>query len=78
MKAVQIIESKGRSILLMDLSYVVNTDDLSKRVDEIIVEVKKSKKPKSVFAMMDLSNLKMNKKTLPYMKKLSQNNGPYL
>ena len=78
MKAIETINHKGRKTVIMDLSNVVSIEDLSLRVQTIIAEIRKSAKPKSVYALLDLTNLKINKSTLPYIKMLSMNNGKFI
>lgn len=78
MKAVQSIEKNGKNIFIMDLSNPSGIKDISARVEEIILKVRKTKKQKSIYALLDLTNLKFNSHTLPFLKKLSMNNGPYM
>ena len=78
MNAVKLIEGNGRIIFVMDLSNPNGIEDISARVEEIILQVRKTKERNSIYALLDLTNLKFNSRTLPFLKKLSMNNGPYM
>jgi hypothetical protein len=62
----------------MDFSGIANAALLPELVDESIRMVHATNVRRSVLALMDLSNTRINRTVIVSLKRLSQNNGPYI
>lgn len=77
MSEVKFIDYEGKQVLLMDFANVANVDLLSKLVDESLQLVQTAKVRRSVLALIDLSNTRIDRAVMQSLKRLSRNNGPY-
>jgi hypothetical protein len=78
MAEVKFIEHEGKRVLLMDFSDITRVGLLSKLVDESIQLVQAVNVRRSVLALMDLSNTRIDREVVASLKRLSRNNGPYI
>jgi hypothetical protein len=78
MPEVKFIDYHGKQILLMDFAGLADMDLLSKLVDESIQLVQAVNAHRSVLALIDLSNIRMNRDVITSLKRLSRNNGPFI
>ena len=75
---VKFIEYDGKRVLLMDFADIVSVGLLSKLIDESIQLVHAVNAPRSVLALMDLSNTRIDREVIVSLKRLSRSNGPYM
>jgi hypothetical protein len=78
MPEVKFIDFEGKRVLLMDFADITRVDLLSKLVDESIQLVQAVNVRRSVLALMDLSNTRIDREVVASLKRLSRNNGPYM
>jgi len=78
MSEVRFMVYDGKQVLLMDFASLAEVELLPKLVDESIELVKSVDARRSVLALMDLSNTRINRAVIASLKRLSQNNGPYI
>jgi hypothetical protein len=78
MPETKFIEYDGKRVLLMDFADIVSVGLLSKLVDESIQLVHAVNAPRSVLALMDLSNTRIDREVIASLKRLSRSNGPYM
>jgi hypothetical protein len=78
MAEVKFIEHEGKRVLLMDFSDITSVGLLSKLVDESIQLVQAVNVRRSVLALMDLSNTRIDRQVVVSLKRLSRNNGPHI
>jgi hypothetical protein len=78
MPEVKFIDYEGKRVLLMDFADITRDGLLSKLVDESIQLVQAVNVRRSVLALMDLSNTRINREVIGYLRRLSRNNGPHV
>jgi hypothetical protein len=78
MPEVQFIEYKEKQVLTMDFTGITSAELLSRLVDESILLAQATNTRHSVLALIDLSNTSINRGVIASLKRLSQNNGPYI
>ena len=78
MPGVTFIDHEGRQILLMDFSGIKDAQRFPALVDEAIRLVHETKVRRSVLALLDLTGTPVNRPVMASLKRMSQNNGPYI
>lgn len=78
MPEVKYMKQGDKSILLMDFVRITDYRVLPGLVDESIRLVQSAKDRHSILALIDLTETRVNKEVISSLKRLSQNNGPYI
>ncbi len=78
MPEVKYIQQGDESVLLMDFAHITDNRVLPGLVEESIRLAQSAKNRHSVLALIDLTGTRVNKEIRASLKRLSQNNGPYI
>jgi hypothetical protein len=78
MPEVRILDHTGQRVLLIDLSNARQGKGVAETAEEAIRIVKSTNQMKSIRGMIDLSGTPLTTDVRNAMKKMSQNNGPYM
>jgi hypothetical protein len=75
---VSFIESREQQVLLMDFIELRDATQLARLTDEAIAAVRSIETPHSLLALLDLTGTPINRAALAALRKLSENNGPFI
>jgi hypothetical protein len=78
MPEVKFIDYEGKRVLLMDFADITRVGLLPQLVDESIQLVHAINVHRSVLALIDLTNTRIDREVIASLKRLSRNNGPYI
>jgi hypothetical protein len=78
MPDVKFVNYESKQVLMMDFGGITSVEVLSGLVDESIRLVQAANARRSVLALIDLTNTRINRSAIASLKRLSQNNGPYI
>jgi hypothetical protein len=78
MPDVKFVDFDSKQVLLMDFTSIISAEVLSGLVNESIQLVQATNDRRSVLALIDVNNTPINRSVIASLKRLSQNNGPYI
>jgi hypothetical protein len=78
MAEMKFIQIGDRQVLLMDFSRLRDATVLTEATDDAIATVRSAGGPHSVLALLDLTGTPVNRALLRSLRKLSENNGPFI
>jgi hypothetical protein len=78
MPEVKILDHSGQRVMFIDLSNARQGKGVAETAEEAIRIVKSTNQKKSIRGMIDLSGTRLTEDVRNAMKKMSQNNGPYM
>lgn len=78
MPDVKFIDHSGEKILLIDFSNAKDSQGIVETAEKAIQLVRSINQQRSIRGLLDLSGISLNKVVRETMRKMSQNNGPYM
>ena len=78
MSEVKILDHRGQRVILIDLSNAQDTRQIVATAEEAMRIVRSTNQKRSVRGLIDLSYVRLDKAVRSTLKRLSQNNGPYM
>jgi hypothetical protein len=78
MPDINFIDQCGEEILLIDFSYAKDSQEIVETAEKAMQLVRSINQKRSIRGLLDFSGTSLNKVVRVTMRKMSQNNGPYM